>query len=79
MSSIDENRVYNGGPDSTLRKKLAREQALLDSYKSRFAECSVTYFPMEAQFMGFHRHKSITGFCDSRVAAWRAVEGAMDE
>lgn len=65
-------KLYNGAPCSKLRAHMdamseLRKELNLKATMLVEKGASVTYFPMEGQWLGFVGHKSVTSFYDSEA------------
>jgi len=65
-------KLYNGAPCSKLRAHMDAMSELRKELKAKSKSlsekgASVTYFPMEGQWLGFVGHKSVTSFYDSEA------------
>lgn len=65
----DGHRIYDGCPDSTMRKRMDKEQKLLEYSQEKIPGLHIVYYPAGEFFLGFVNNKIVTPEVGSRVAA----------
>ena len=69
MSKYAGYRIYNGCPDSTLKKQWDKEKTLLARLREKEPDAHCTYHPYEGLFHYHVYGRSISGFFPTRLEA----------